>query len=201
MYTDLMKPAFFLFLAVATLRAADPAPFFDKVTAETYSPKNDVLIEHCFERDGAAQVWLVSTSDPAKRRLLFSHHRHAEVLFSPDENWLVINDHYASNESRLFLYRQRAPLDYERVADLTDAAWQFFDQRNDRKTGNGFDHSYVDAIRWGDDDPPTLLLYLRGHSDSRNNTRDWYCLYDIRTKTFSTDLDAHNQKNTKLEHK
>jgi hypothetical protein len=188
-------------LAVATLQAGDRPPFYDKVTASDYSPRRDILVEHYFEREGTDQIWLVSTADPSKRRRLFTHQRHAEVVFSPDESWLVINDHFGSGGSRLLLYRQRAPLDYEQVADLTDAAWKFFDQRNGLEAPNGFDHAYVDALRWTDDDPPTLLLCLDGHSDSRNNTSGWYCLYDVRSRSFSTDFDAHNKKNTKLEPK
>ena len=190
-----------LLLAAATLHAADGTPFFDKVTTDDYSPRNDILVEHYFERNGTDQIWLVSTSDPGKRHLLFTHERHATVLFSSDEEWLVINNENLSNESRLLLYRRKGPLEYAQVADLTDPAWQFFDQSNGLKTPNEFDHRYVQALRWADDDPPTLLLCLDGHADSRNHTGEWYCLYDIKSRTFSTAFDAHNKKNTKLESK
>src|SRR6202000_3150427 len=131
-----------------------------------------------FESGGTDQIWLVSTADPGKRRLLFTHQRDATVLFSNDESWLVINNHNLSNESRLLLYRRKGPLEYEQAADLTDSAWAFFDKQNGLKAPNGFDHSYVEALRWADDSPPPLLLCLEGHSDSRNNTSEWYCLYD-----------------------
>lgn len=196
-----MKPALFLSaaLATATLHAAD-TPFFDKVVANDYSPQRDVLVEHYFEREGTDQIWLVSSADPAKRHLLFTHERNAEVLFSDNEEWLVINDHFLSNESRLLLYRRKQFLEYEQVADLSEAAWQFFDQSNAVKTHH-FDHSYVEALRWADNDPPTLLLSLDGHEDERNHTGEWYCLYDVRAKKFTTDFSAHNRKNTKIEGK
>jgi hypothetical protein len=57
----------------------------------------------------------------------------------------------------------------------------------------------VEALRWSDSTPPTLLLMLRGHVDSRNHTSDWYCLYDVEAKSFSTDFEAHNRKSTKVE--
>ncbi len=199
-----MKRAFLflsLSLAALTLHAGDGIPFFDKVVANDYSPQRDILVEHYFERNGTDQIWLVSTADPGKRHLLFTHERNAEVLFSSDEEWLVINNHILSNESRLLLYRRKQPLEYEQVADLTETAWQFFDQSNGLKKSNGFDHSYVEALRWADDDPPTLLLCLDGHMDSRNNTSEWYCLYDVQAKRLTTDVNAHNKKNTKLEAK
>ena len=184
-------------LAAATLHAGD-VPFFDKVIADDYSPRRDILVEHYYARNGTDQIWLVSSSDPAKRRLLFTHERSATVLFSSDEEWLVINNHILRNESRLLLYRRVGPLHYEQIADLTNAAWSFFDQCNHLKAPNNFDHSYVEALRWAGDDPPTLLLCLDGHADSRNNTGEWYCLYDVPAKAFSTDFDAHNKKLTKL---
>jgi hypothetical protein len=55
-----------LFLAAATLHAGDGAPFFDKVTASDYSPRNDILVEHYFERNGTDRIWLASTADPGK---------------------------------------------------------------------------------------------------------------------------------------
>ena len=190
----------FLGLAVLGITGAGGADvtFYDKVTVGEYSPQSDILVEHYFEREGTDQIWLVSTADPAKRHLLFTHHRHAEILFSEDEKWLVINNHWGSNGSNLLLYRQKAPLEYEQVADLSDAAWKFFDQQNGDGNSGFFDHSYVDALRWADDDPPTLLLELEGHADSRHHTHDWYCFYDVQAKTFSVDLAAHNKKVTKL---
>ncbi|HEY5894645.1 MAG TPA: hypothetical protein VIT91_15595 [Chthoniobacterales bacterium] len=186
-------------LALSAACALHAAPFYDKVLSNDFSPHTDILVQHYFERGGTDQIWLVSTADPSKRRLLFTHQRHAEVVFSPDQKWLVINNHCLSNKSRLLLYHQKAPLDYEQVADLTDAAWQFFDEQHGRTKPTNFDHSYIEALRWADDEPPTLLLYLDGHGDSRNHTSDWYCLYDVQAKTFSVDFVAHNKKATKLE--
>ncbi len=182
---------------LATAQADGPTPFYDKVTAQDYSPQSDILIEHYFERNGTDQIWLVSSANPSKRHLLFTHERHAEVLFSDDEKWLVINNHVLSNQSNLLLYRQKEPLKYEQVEDLTKAAWQFFDEQN--KPGRHvFDHSYVDALQWANDEPPTLLLYLQGHMDSHNHTGPWCCLYDVAAKKFSVNFAAHNQRVTKL---
>ena len=185
-----------IILFLSAVCTASASPFYDKVTSDQVSPNSDILVQHYFERGNTDQIWLVSTADPSQRHLLFTHERNAEVVFSPDEKWLVINDHNLSNESRLLLYRQKALLEYEQVADLTAAAWKFFEQQNGRKAQ--FDHSYVEALRWADEDPPNLLLSLDGHMDSRNYTSEWYCFYNVQTKTFSTDLAAHNKKVTVL---
>ena len=193
---------FLLFAAV--IRAGDGQPRYYSVDAREVSPQRDLLVEHY--RSNAPgfspvpeQIWLVSTSDPAVRHLLFTHERSASVLFSDDEEWLVINDHHLSNESQLLLFHRKGPLDYEQVADLTEAAWHYFDEQQRAKAPNGFDHAYVEAFRWADSEPPTLLLLLDGHMNSHNYTREWYCLYDVRAKTFSLDFGAHNRHMTKLE--
>jgi hypothetical protein len=191
-------------LCAAGIRAGDGKPRYYSAEVREVSPKRDLIVEHY--RSNALgfspvpqQIWLISTSDPAVRRLLFSHERSASVLFSDDEEWLVINDHCLSDQSRLLLFHRKGPLDYEQVADLTEAAWHYFDEQQHAKAPNGFDHAYVEALRWADSDPPTLLLVLDGHMDSRNYTSEWYCLYEVRAKAFNMDFALHNRHTTKLE--
>jgi hypothetical protein len=193
-----------LIFAPALLHAGDGRPRYYNALSGEVSPKRDIAIEY-YRSDGAGsdtpahQIWLVSPTDPGKRRLLFTHWRDASILFSEDEKWLVINDRQASNESHLLLYCRKAELEYEQVVDLSDAAWHFFDEKQRQNWKSGFDHHYVEALRWAEHGAPTLLLVMRGHADSRNYTSDWYCLYEVEAKTFSTDLDAHNRRNTKVE--
>jgi hypothetical protein len=195
-YHPIMMKRALLLLAVGILHAEEPKPSFEKITTVTHG---EVIVERYRASEGTEQIWLVSTADPAKRHLLYTHHRQAEVVFSDDDTWLVINDHAGSAGSSLLLYRRKAPPVYEQVADLTHAAWKFFDEHNGLEA-NPFDHRYIDAVCWAGGDPPTLLIRLSGHEDDHSYTR-WYCLYDVRAKSFSTDLDSYNKKNTKLKPK
>ena len=186
-----------LFLALASIRGDDGVtPFITDVKSEL-SPLQDIRIEQCFFRNHDHEVWLVSNRDPTTRKLLFTHQRWVEVLFSPDEHWLVINDHTGSGETRLRLFRQTAFLDYKQADDLTDRAWEFLAAKTHRKNPPGFDHSYAAALRWTADQ--TFIACLHGHIDSRNHVSDWLCFYDTSSKTFSTDLDAHNNRQVVLE--
>ena len=186
-----------ILIALGTLRADDGVtPFMTDVKSEL-SPLQDIRIEQCFFRNHDHEVWLVSNRDPATRKLLFRHQRWVEVLFSPNERSLVINDYCGSGETRLRLFHQKAFLDYQQADDLTDSAWQFFATKSHRKTPPGFDHSYAEALRWTSEQ--TFLVCLHGHIDSRNHIADWLCLYDLSAKSFSTDLDAHNNKQVVLE--
>ena len=205
-----------LLLTAITLHAEVPKLSFEKVTAIAHG---DLIEERFRASEGTEQIWIVSTDDPAKRHLLYTHHRRAELVFSNDNAWLAINDHCGSAGSSLMLYRRKDPPVYEKVDDLTHAAWKFFNERNglkvaatgksedvqrhDRELGLGatpFDHRYIDAISWVGTDPPTLLIRLSGHLSGPagliHGTQGWYCLYDMRGKTFTTDLDDLNRRNT-----
>jgi hypothetical protein len=186
------------------LRAEEATPRYVSAPEGDLSPKRDLLVES-YRSDARSmspvpqQIWLVSTADPAKRRLLFSHERSASVLFSDDEEWLVINNRSGSSESSVLLFARKGKLEYEHTADLTDAAWAFFDRQNGLQRPNMLDHLYVEALRWATAKPPTLLLCLSGHGNSGNYTDEWYCLCNVETKTFSLNFRGHNRKNTKLD--
>ena len=186
-----------LFLAAAILHAEEPQLIFGKVTAEMH---HNVMVERYRATEGTEQIWLVSTTDPAKRHLLYTHHRRAEVIFSEDSEWLVINDNVGSGYSGVLLYRRKIGVEYERVADLTAPAWKYFNQRNGFKE-TPFDHAYADAACWTSTDPPTLLIRLSGHTSGPagilKQSRGWHCLYNTQTQSFSTDLDALNKTSIK----
>lgn len=186
-----------LFLAAAVLQAAEPQLIFEKVAAEIH---HNVIVERHRAAEGTEQIWLVSTSDPAKRHLLYTHHRRADVVFLDDQSWLVINHHAGSGYSGVLLYRRKNGLEYERVADLTAPAWKYFNQRNGFKE-TPFDHAYAGAACWTSTDPPTLLIRLSGHLSGPagilKQSLGWHCLYNTQTQSFSTDLDALNKTSIK----
>jgi hypothetical protein len=148
------------------------------------------------------EIWLVSADYQSQRRLLFTHQRSAAVIFSPEETWLAINHHAGSGYSGVLLYRRKAGLEYEKVADLTELAWNFFKRRNGLKE-DPFDHAYANALGWTNGDSPSLLIGLSGHISDQAGifkySKGWYCLYHVQTKTFTTNLDALNKENVHLQ--
>ncbi|MGC4014741.1 MAG: hypothetical protein QM755_09535 [Luteolibacter sp.] len=191
-----------LFCAVA-LAEEPPGPSWIRATGDApKSPDGRIRVEHYMEKNvdphsgPEHQIWLVDSANPTNRRKLYVHGRQADVIFSPDSRYLVINDHEASNQSSLVIFKRKDGLDYEKADDITTAAWAFFCKKN-QCGDTGFDHAYVDALLWLDEH--TLLLDLSGHADSRNHTSGWHCLYDLKTKSFSTSFDSGNRENTRLE--
>ena len=169
-----------------------------EVTVTGWSPLQTFHIEqHIQAPSEVRQVWLVSSKNPEERQLLYTHSRSVEILISKDEHWLVINDYAGSNLANVLLFRQQHGLQYKQVEDLTDQAWEFVAARAGHKKRLPLDHTYAEVLRWTDNH--TILLCLHGHLDSRNHVDDLLCLYDVTSKTFSTDLDKHNKQHTTLE--
>ena len=186
--------------ALVAEEAEDAAPFLEKVKAEQYSSTNRFLVEEYMYRlpqntGYKHEIWLVLASDASKRKLLFTHERAAEVLFSEDDHWIGINNRFCSTDAGVIFFRKKNGMDFEQVDDITERSWEFFAKQT--KSNAGFDHSYVEILRWTDS--RTVLLCLHGHGDGHRYLEDWLCLYDVNTKTFSTDLDGHNKKHTVLE--
>lgn len=176
-------------------------------SAQQKSPKGDILVNEERLDDGGPKssdtrrIWLVSAADPTKRELLFTHYRTADVVFSPDEEWLVSNHHAGSSEAYALLYRRNGGLHYEMTTDVGEAAWAFFCKQNGLGSDTGFDHNYVDCVQWLRGRPGTFLLTLRGHADSRNYTSDWRCIYDTKTREFllTKGLKEHNKGRAVME--
>ncbi len=195
------RVSFHQFVALSMLFAAISA------SAQQKSPKGDIIVEGERLNDGGAKssdtrrVWLVSASDSSKRELLFTHYRGADVVFSHDQELLVINDHRLSNEACALLFHKTGELGYKMTVDLSDGAWKFFCKENGISGETGFDHSYVDCVQWLKNLPGCLLLTLRGHIDSRNHANDWRCIYDtVKREFYVTEyLKNHNEGRAVLE--
>jgi hypothetical protein len=180
-------------MALAVSAAAEPTSI-DQIRTE-FSPQADIVVQHCSRRAGGEQIWLASADDFDKRRLLFDTGRNAGVIFSPDEEWLVVNDHWGSNGSSARLYKKVAPLEYREQLDLTGGAWDFLEQHE--KVSPQFDHSYTEALRCIAK-PAAIVLELSGHMDKNHHIEGWLCIYYIDTKKFSTDFDALNKQQVTL---
>jgi hypothetical protein len=179
----------------------DPPRSID-VSVSAFSPLGDFYIEHHVidpnEGRQPRQVWLVSARNPKKRELLYSYGRSVEVLVSENEKWLVINDHAGSNFSEITLFKRGHGIHYKNPVDISKKAWTYFSEQTRDKGDLELDHSYAEVLQWIDDQ--TLLISLHGHGDGKilNN---WLCLYDVKTDTFSTDLNLHNRRQIETQDK
>lgn len=162
-----------------------------KVERTEESPSGDIVVEHCSD-DGKQQIWLVSKNNKLQRALLYEHNRYAEVLFSPDEQWLVVNDDYFSNESEVILFERKEGLTYKemRKSSVREKTWKLcLSQQGLNKSD--FTHTYVKGIYWASNSN-ALLLELKGHGD-KQYLDSWLCVYDLERLEPSLNLSLMNR--------
>ena len=165
------------------------------------SPSGAVLAEHFWletgvpeELIGRRQIWLRDVNRQQEPRLLFEHQRIAEVLFSPDENWIAINDQPLSDLADVRLFRRIRGLEYKETgsAQPGQKCWALLDRIARRPVSGALDHAYVYALRWSPD-TRALLLAATGHLANDLSVRDWLCVFDIKAFKASTDLRLMNR--------
>ncbi|MEO5359711.1 MAG: hypothetical protein H7843_04610 [Nitrospirota bacterium] len=128
------------------------------------------------------------------KSLLYSYERAADVIFSPDEKWLVINDAYGSNGADAILFKKVKSLKYKAITTLSDLAWDLLRKTNKRhKIPSYFGHNYTFAVFWSADSKAILLETFGHDDDTPKALAPWYCIYDLKTKKMSLDLNTFNR--------
>ena len=166
------------------------------------SPSGTILAEHFWLEDvprrliGRQQIWLRAADGQGQPTLLFEHQRIAEVLFSPDERWIAINDAPVSDLADVRLFRRVDALKYQE-ADRSQPGKKclaLLDRISRRAVSPVLDHTYINTVRWSSDSR-AFLLVVRGHTSNRNDivVRDWLCVFNLETLQASTDLHLMNR--------
>lgn len=162
-------------------------------TGRTYDPLVEVEKRYP-DTKGGYEIWLVNERDGTEQRLHRTP-RSAYLRFSQDMNWVVVNDAIGSGTTRCLLFRREGGeggVTYSLHRDLTDAAWKFFEQR-EQVDAAALHHRYVRARAWLED-PQALLVSLIGHGDRDDlRVRYWTCVYDLDTEQFTLDLGTVNR--------
>ncbi len=158
------------------------------------SPSGNIVAEHYFTLpDELRRIFLRETGSNSKPILLVSYNRDAQVLFSPDEKWLILNDNPGSNISEVRLFKRIRGLHYQEVTDaaLHAKVWELFDLRHMPHNEVDYLHSYTYAICWG----PTsdkLLIEIRADGLLLRDKLvvqfgPWRCVYNIKSTTATDD--------------
>jgi hypothetical protein len=146
------------------------------------------------------EIWLVSKNNPKNRVLLYSHGRSADILFSPDEKWLVINNYLGSDASNILLYKKdQGELHYTEInnADISHKAWTFYAKEYKLTKPLDFGHHYAETVLWSADSS-AFIVSIWGHADGFINGKldsldRWLCIFDINTQEMSSNLGLMNK--------
>ncbi len=197
------RPLLLLLLVVVVLLpvrpslAGEPSPGM-KLQHTELSPRGDIVVEHYFNsEDYQREVWLALADGSSKRFLLYTHGRSIEVLFSPDQTWLIVNDFAGSNVAEPYLFRRSQGIEYrkDKNANVANTVWQFVGKRHPAVLSGDFGHRYVRVMRWASDSRAFLVAAF-GHVDSSEKQialDPWLCVFMIDGMRISLELGLMNR--------
>lgn len=162
-----------------------------------YSPKRDIRVEY---RSGG-WIYLVAQSAAAKHSLLQkSSASTSKVVFSPDENWLVLNEQSDSNDSSSQLYHRARPddVEYQEEADgvpleknLTEAGWKFYVRESGLPDGTARNDVRISRVEWKPDSSGLKLRFdASGANGQKIMPQPYICVYDVTARGFVSETDV-----------
>ncbi len=188
-----LLPCLFALMVPVLSSAGGPAADMNLWRTED-SPRKDLIIEHYASDAGLHEIWLAPRRSPSDRVLLYTHGRRAEVLMSPDEQRLAINDFAGSDISDVHLFRraQGGGFSEVRQAQIGQKSWRLFSRQRHLAKPPDYHHAYVEAVRWASNSK-ALLVAIWGYSDGKNYLDQWLCVFDTESLKASLTLTAMNR--------
>ena len=159
------------------------------------SPRRDIIVEHYINsKTYEREVWLAPADKEADRVLLYKHGRSVDIIFSPDEQWLVINNFLGSNEAYPVLFKRQSGVGYNEVDhSISEKVWRLVAKDYPIVLSQEFGHQYVEALRWSNDSK-VFLVAAFGHLDSteRQSLDPWLCIFKVDGFNLTLDLRPMN---------
>lgn len=184
----------------AALAVAAETPLPGTLERVEHSPRGDLRVEYR-RLDAEASVWLIPEADESRRRLLYKFQRKADVLFSPDQKWLLITDQPTNRGGGTQLYRRTRDDDnlYEVPANMEcsrepigNLAWRFYLGKAGLPSSADRNHISIDSVRWQPDSSSFVLRVASAGSDGTDTVPvAWLCRYDLGTQRFQAITDPH----------
>ncbi|WP_005031232.1 hypothetical protein [Holophaga foetida] len=167
----------------------------DEVTWHWKSPSTKIEAESKFvEADTPRVIWLYEPDNPAKKERLCSFERDAELIFSPDDSMVAMNDIVGSDLAEIRLFKRVNGLHYQELStQVHDLCWALLQKRKKVPYPKALLHSYAFVKQWSPDSS-AFLVNLSGHTDSNQYVEDWLCVFDLRTNRPTLDLSVLNRK-------
>ncbi len=189
--------------ALAAVTPVPLPPLDGKLEHVEYSPLRDLRLEYR-KIDTGISIWLIPEADETRRRLLYKFQRNAQVLFAPDEKWLLISDHPTSSGGGAQLYRRthddtfyEVPGDLQRSgAHIDDLAWRFYLREVGLPPNASRDHVRIDGADWQPDSSAfTLRFNSFGPGGADTVPVPWLCRYELATQRFQAITDTREARN------
>jgi hypothetical protein len=145
------------------------------------------------DADSSRTIYLFRTDHPKQRTKLCEFVRDADLVFSPDNSWIALNDFMGSSESVVRLFKRIKGLEYTETKDRPDlVAWDFLKQAQGVPYPDKLSHSYARVVLWSADSS-ALLIGLTGHDDPEHFVEEWFCVVDLSSSKATLDLRRLNR--------
>jgi hypothetical protein len=195
------KPATKSTVVTETPTASPPpalAPSLEGVlVSKENSPKGDMRVEH---RSGG-WIYVISQADEAKHYAFRrSSGEDAAVVFSPDENWLLLNEHAQLNDASSRLYRRVGPDDVEFAEEtnlspagesLTDSGWKFYLGEVGLPPETEREEIRLSSVEWKADSSGVRLRFDNyGPNGRKILPQPYVCVYQAAANQFTSESDV-----------
>jgi hypothetical protein len=120
-------------------------------------------------------------------------------MFSPDENWFVLNERANLNDSSCRLYHRQSTADLQfvevgepdRGGSLTDAAWRFYLKEVELPDNTAREQVRLSAVQWKSDSAALRLRFDSFGAEGQKLLPVAYtCAYDVAAQRFISETDV-----------
>jgi hypothetical protein len=144
-------------------------------------------------KDGLNAIWLWSTHDKADAVQLCETEGwgNLEMHFSPNDDWIVVQDGGVSLGIRCRLFRREHGMKFNEIAkpDLNDEAEILALRQGGLPDKAMSDHRYVRCLGWSGD---SKMILVKARGSGRVGKQavgfDWTAIYHVQEGRFSFDL-------------
>ncbi len=155
--------------------------------SDDMSPGGTIEILHLYNTPlDRYEIWFVDANDLTSVFLFDStSFQNAEVVFSPNDQWVAENIEVVSNYRTVELSKRTDGVRFREVeeAQVEKKAWEFFRTSNHLSKLPEYDHTAASIVKWSKDSK-SFLVEIEGHGDMRYNDLKhyldpWYCVFNV----------------------
>jgi len=137
----------------------------------------DITIRRHSSDSGKHEIWICDARGSDRSTRLYEYDRHADVLLSPDSEWIVVSDYVGSDSSEVIVFRRAKGTEYTREpVSIRERVWREYCLTHGIDEFKEFDHCYVRAVKWVNGSRE-LIVQIYGHDA---NTKRAIKPYSIR---------------------
>jgi len=177
-----------LLLFSLALLAQDPAP-----TWRWESPSGQLqAVARFVEADLPREIVLFDKRNPGQKVNLCTFERDADLHFSPDDQWIAMDDELGSGQTEIRLFKRVSGLNYQETSQRPGAAaWDLLASTHKVPYPATLSHAYAHVLRWSSNSR-AFLMALQGHEDQYQCVEQWLCVYEVQTSKVSLSLNRMN---------